>query len=188
MQKILLFIALTAFVGQAGAWYPDPEQVFAERYQNFYASLKLNYEIPFGCEGKGDPEHKYARDPVCALAADFNGDGLTDYAALVEYVGAKSRIGNRWLDLVVLFSNEDGNPSFNVMRGVGSVTDRGDVSTFLKLQAEGFIDLPSGRKELAMPAIDLLRTNGNNEDPWSYPTIYWSERKQNFYALTKATD
>lgn len=188
MQRILLFIALAGFVGQAAAWYPDPDKVFAEQYQQYYASLKLNYEVPFGCQGRGDPEYKYVRQPVCQLAADFNGDGLTDYAALLEYVGGKFRYGMRYLDLVVLFSSKQGRPSFNLMRGVGTVTERGDVSTFMRLQPEGFIILPSGPKELTMPAIDLLRTDGDNEDPWSYPTVYWSERKQMFYKLTKAAD
>ena len=174
MSRLLIFIVLMGFA--ASAW-SDPVKV-AEQYRDFYDSLKLNYEVSRGCE-----------DKTCELSADFNGDGQDDYAALLEYVGGKFRHGNRYLDLVILYSSkEDGRARFNIVGNIGRVTDQGDVSTFLMLQPEGEILLPNGVKKLDKPGINLLRTNGKNEDPWSYPTVYWDNRKQNFYALTKAND
>jgi hypothetical protein len=56
------------------------------------------------------------------------------------------------------------------------------------VQPIGEIYLPTGVQNLDKPGINLLSTVGENDDPWAYPTIYWNERVQTFYSITKAND
>lgn len=192
MSRKILFVGLLGLASVTYSWYATPEQVFSDLYQAYFESLKLHYEVPAGCAGNTTATSGYggtAGKPVCALAADFNGDGNVDFAALFEYIGAGSRLGNRYLDLIVLYSsNIQGEPQHQIFTGMGGVGDQGEVDTFVSIQSTGEINLPSGIQNLDKPGINLLRTSGQNDDPWTYPTIYWDERNQTFYSITKAND
>ncbi|MCZ6619055.1 MAG: hypothetical protein O7E57_13085 [Gammaproteobacteria bacterium] len=59
----------------------------------------MHYQVPRGFSGDAKVPSK------CTLAADFNGDGSLDYAALFEYIGAGNRFGSRYLDLIVFYSS-----------------------------------------------------------------------------------
>ena len=191
MSKIFVFLSLFGFVSTAFSWSSyDPNQVYTELYQPYFDALKLQYETPRGCSGASQHGSTYNNDvgtANCALAADFNGDGNQDYAVLLEYIGGDLRFGNRYLDLVVLyFSKDKGEVRHSLFTHMGKVNDRGKIDTFLSIQPTGELELPSGIKRLDKPGINLLKTNGKNDNPWAYPTIYWSGEK--FYSITKATD
>ena len=193
MSKILFFAGLFGYASVAFSWSSDnAEQVFSDYYRSYFDSLKLQYEVPRGCSVNTAVGSAYGgtKDvPNCALAADFNGDGSLDYAALFEFIGAGHRFGNRYLDLIVLYSSDyQGEARHRVFTHMGRVTDRGEIDTFLGLQPIGEISLPSGVTKLDKPGINLLSTTGKNDDPWAFPTIYWNENSQVFFAITKAND
>ena len=172
----------------------DPQEVYDAMYRSYFDSLQLQYEFPAGCAGGfttaswSDNGGQYGK-PICALAADFNGDGNADYAALLEYIGAGGRTLNRYLDLIVLYSSNDrGETHHQIFRNMGAVADRGVVDTFLSIQPTGEIELPTYVKHLDKPGINLLSTTGENDDKWAFPTIYWDSRLQTFYSLTKDDD
>jgi hypothetical protein len=71
---------------------------------------------------------------------------------------------------------------------MGAVGDQGEIDTFVSLQSAGEINLPSGLMNLDKPGINLLRTSGENDDPWTYPTFYWNEYAETFYSLSKDND
>ena len=188
MSRKLFFIGLLSLGSFAhSVSYDTPEQVFSSIYQSYFDSLLLHYEVPAGCTG--DATNQYDDTANCAVVADFNGDGSVDYAALREYIGAGSRHGELYLDLIVLYSSAaNGEPQHQVFTHMGSVGEQGVVDTFLKIQPVGEIDLPSGPKQLDRPGINLLSTTGPNDDPWSFPTFYWNEHAATFFSITKAND
>lgn len=188
MSRKLFFVCILSLGSVAHAdSYGSPEQVFASVYQSYFESLMLHYEVPAGCAG--DTSSQYGEKANCAVADDFNGDGNVDYVALREYIGAGSRHGEMYLDLIVLYSSvENGEPRHQVFTNMGSVSDQGVVDTFLSIQPVGDIDLPSGPMRLDRPGINLFSATGGNDDPWSYPTFYWNENAKTFFSLTKAAD
>ena len=85
-------------------------------------------------------------------------------------------------------SDFQGEARHQIFSGMGAVGDEGEVDTFVSLQSAGEINLPSGIQNLDKPGINLLHTSGQNDDPWTYPTIYWNEHAETFYALSKEND
>lgn len=193
MSKILFFAGLFGYASVAFSWSSDnTEQVFSDYYRSYFDSLKLQYEVPRGCSANTADGSTYDGTtdvPNCALAADFNGDGSPDYAALLEFIGAGHRYANSYIDLIVLYSSDyQGEVQHAVFTHMGGVTERGDIDIFLKLQPIGEINLPSGIKKLDRPGINLLSIKGGNDNPWLYPTIYWNDQGQNFYSISKHDD
>ncbi len=187
MPKLSVFAGLLGFVSVAYAWYPNPAEVFSARYQPYFESLRLHYETPRGCVD-GQQKTYYGKTPTCEVAADFNGDGSADYAALIEYIGGDLRSGNRYLDLIILYSSPNNSGvAHELYTHVGRVNERGEISRFLKIEETGEIVLPSGPWRLDRPALSLLDTSGKyNDNFWAFPTFYWIEDK--FVSLNKATD
>ena len=188
MFRKLSFLCLFGLVSVAHSdTYGSPDQVFASVYQSYFDSLLLHYEVPAGCAS--DATGQYGGKANCAVVGDFNGDGSVDYVALREYIGAGSRYGDLYLDLIVLYSSVDtGEPQHQVFTNMGSVNEDGVVDTFLSIQPVGEVNLPSGPMQLERPGINLFSTNGGNDDPWSFPTFYWNENARTFFSLTKAAD
>ena len=91
MYKKLFFVGLLGVASVAYSWSSDsPEEVFAVIYQPYIESLKLHYEFPAGCADDSAAGYGGPARPNCALAADFNGDGSLDYAALFDNEGTVS--------------------------------------------------------------------------------------------------
>ncbi len=189
MSRIFLFLSLSVFVSAtvaAASATPDPGEIFASRYQSYFDSLKLHYERPKGClrDYSKDP---YYNLPTCELAADLDGDGSSDYVALLEYIGGNMRSGDRYLDMIILFTSQTGEVDHRIYRNLGSVNEHGEVSRFLELQPKGEVELPAGSKVLENPAISLPAVDGkHNDNFWSFPTFYW--KGDRFSAMNKAND
>lgn len=147
-----------------------------EKYEAYFKGLNLPYMKPLGCNE--------AR--TCQIAEDFNDDGTVDLAGLYEYSGPTSRLGNNYVDLVILYSSKDSDrPSHQIFRYVGAIDKDNQVRANLEKQERGEIKHPLGIViKLNRPAINVRQ---DGQAPGTYfPTYYWTGER--FASIDKSTD
>ena len=173
----ILFIAGLICMSTALAVAQDDS---VERYRTYFKNLGLSYVEARGCSA----------DAPCSITGDFNGDGVTDLAALYEYSGDTNRRAGWNLDLVILYSQPDsGEPAHAVFTHVGQVDARTGATAFLAVQGRGLMKIPAGEISLELPGINIVAagatyaefTNGS-----AFPTFYW--RDDSFHAIDKSND
>lgn len=174
-----LVYALSMILGGCATCTVDPPvdgidaETLAKNREQFKA-YNLPYRLPRGCDAA----------LRCALSADFNADGVDDFAALYEYAGPIRR-GGRHLDLVILYSSSDSaQPRSVIFTHVGGLDGVYRTAVGLELQPPGRLELPTGSIRLERPAINLVDT-ARPDDPY-LPTYYWLDDK--FQSISKADD
>ena len=156
---------------------PHPEEPVTQdpqikKYKTYFRDLNLPYIEPLGCS-KANP---------CQLVADFNDDGTKDLAKLYEYSGPGNRIGDNYVDLVILYSTEDGaQPTHQIFRHVGAIDKKDQVLIKLEKQDVGKMQLPLGTITLQRPAINVRR-----DGTTYFPTYYWKGKR--FASIDKSAD
>lgn len=160
-----------------GATRPDPDKSVTqvEKYQAYFKGLSLPYMEPLGCN----------QDRSCQLAEDFNDDGTVDLAGLYEYSGSTSRIGDNYVDLVIIYSSAGSDqPTHQIFRYVGAIDRKSQVLVNLEKQEAGVIELTLGDFTLTRPAINVRR---DDQAPGTYfPTYYWNGKR--FASIDKSAD
>ncbi|MCH9693197.1 MAG: hypothetical protein K0U72_01700 [Gammaproteobacteria bacterium] len=171
MLRIPLFLGLLGAAGVAVA--ADDDKL--EHFQSYFKKLDLPYVEARGCSDAAP----------CAISADFNDDGVDDYAALYEYVGPTSR-RNHWnIDLVIVYSQADSsNMTHAVYTHVGQLDQKSQTVAGLALQRPGLMKIPMGDLVLERPAINIVSTR--SKDPNQFATFYW--RGAGFHSIDKSDD
>ena len=171
-------VSLSCSKGQVAELDPGtpPRDPQLEKYEAYFKGLNLPYMEPLGCD--------QAR--TCRIAEDFNDDGTVDLAGLYEYSGPTSRVGNNYVDLVILYSSEDSDrPRHQIFRYVGAIDKDNRVRANLEKQERGEMMHPLGIViRLNRPAINVLQ---DGQEPGTYfPTYYWNGKR--FASIDKSTD
>lgn len=133
-------------------------------YQDYLDAQDLSYRQPVG-------NFTQDRKASCSLTQDFNNDGKPDFAGLFMYTGPKKRGGNRFLDLVIMYSVND-----SIEHTIYSYAGRFDkknkvVQAYLEELSPGVIDTDPGEFILNTPGIKLVNIGRDNY------TYYWNGRR-----------
>ena len=171
MFRFLLLAGLV-FSGTVPAATLEERQ---DQHLSYFYKLGLPYAEPRGC----GPEWP------CSLVQDFNDDGKSDLAHLMEYKGAKHRGADRKLDLVIIYSQKESTElTHEIFSYVGKVNEITPASVYLGVQDKGPMKLPGGVFQLQYPGINIIP--GNDDAKFGYHTIYW--RGDRFYQIDKSMD
>ncbi len=123
---------------------------------DYLKSLELPLAIPRADIADIKSQKKDVEPPAkrsCSISADFNGDGVEDFAGIFHYQGKKKRPSGWLLDLVVIYSDQ-GQLKHQVLPYAGRFTRDGDrLRQFLAVQPAGRIDLKPGQATLDHPGI-----------------------------------
>lgn len=161
MIKILFasIAALTCNLSFACEIYQLPEG-----FQEYLDSQEIPYRRPDG-KFAGDRKAK------CSLTQDFNNDGKLDFAGLYMYDDPKKRGGNRYLDLVIMYSM--GNTIKHTVYSYAGTFDKKTktVQAYLEDLSPGIIDTDPGEFILNAPGIRLVNIGRK-----SY-TYYWDGQR-----------
>ena len=182
MLRIQSFLSITVAISGcfihsalalAGDQGENSKQI--KKYQEIFQQQNLPYLRPKGC----------SKTTPCCLAADFNGDGVIDFAGLYEYSGPKHRSEDTYLDLVFIYSTSGSSDTEQeIFSYVGKINSAGEPQVELKIQDVGSMQLPVGKIELKHPGVNVL-TKGKPQSVYT-PTFYWNGK--NFYSISKADD
>ena len=127
-------------------------------------------------------------NPRCSITADFNGDGQMDFAGLYKYIGEQKR-GNNWiLDLVILYSTQDGSIKHMVYPYTGQYFEDSKKSVLVYLRQRGRqgrpgkVNLMPGQHFLDYPGIGVFRRGR------PVATYYWDKKTRKFSELAMGVD
>lgn len=151
----------------------------AEHFHQYMFQQKLPYDPAKGCQTHQD----------CELIKDFNGDGKQDFAGLFEYMGGQHRRKNWYIDLIIVYTQND-KLNHVIFNRVGRVSDDDKtVSVALELQKPGIMQIIPDNKAFGThtfdkPAIHVIDKRRGKAA--YFPTIYWQKNK--FVSLNKWDD
>jgi len=138
----------------------EPDPIPGKYRQYMLDRLDVHYQRPTGRLAKRNASVRNqglnGSTPVCSISADFNGDGVDDFAGIYRFrddAGRRKR-SNSWdLDLVIMYSVGD-RIDHVIYPYAGRYTAGNEpIRTFLTLQDAGVIDLMPGQLKLTGPAI-----------------------------------
>lgn len=156
MVSRLAGIATIALLQAFNPLFACEDYVLTAEQAEYLRSLELPLTIPTAPiadikSPKDDVEPPEKRS--CSISADFNGDGVGDFAGIFQYQGKKKRASGWLLDLVVIYSDE-GRLKHLVLPYAGRFTRDGEqLRQFLVVQPAGRVDLKPGEATLELPGI-----------------------------------
>lgn len=170
--KILTLGLIWVVFGYSSTGYAQDSSL-VKKYQSYFSQQNLPYRPAQGC----------LADKVCIISSDFNNDNIDDFAGLYEYVGPKHRYKNKYLDLVIVYSDKKSSKlRHEVFTHIGKVDKNKNAMAKLAIQIRGVMRLPSGNFNLKNPGINII--SFEEGDSGYFPTYYWHKNK--FYALLKS--
>lgn len=125
----------------------------------------------------------HRNNPRCSLEADFNGDGVMDFAGLYRLKDSQKR-GNNWvLDLVILYSSSS-TIKHVVYPYIGQYFEGRNkpVLVYLRRRGPGRVNLMPGSYVLDNPGIGVFRRGR------PVATYYWDNNTRRFAELSMGAD